>query len=919
MIAKKALVLALFFIAITPFVFSAEPITVLNPYPLFSVEYLESNAPISISEVFLTDDLDNQYKLIGPVVNDKDNPWIFNYSSKYYLLNNHYNFQIYAEDVSKNPRQDIFSINIAVDQMPIYVHSPLSPLFANDDKQDFAVGNSTPFEMELHTAGPATCRIKSHSLATRSSEEEWSSSSREFNEGSLVEVFSHNMTLISTSSNDNFLLPISALNYDNLFDNSFLVICQQDADPEPTYHMKIIYAGYDSSPPSQTVSFDPPLIEDFSDVSTVMYVATTGDLVACSYILTQPNEIVQGNLPQTVNSFTDLFSSTTKNFTFNNIRTNFVFGQRYNFSVVVNCTNPAGLWSITEGNFAVQLSTVLRMSLSETHFSNTKPTITLTTNLAADCWYTEGSNTTPLVTTDGLSHVISDKTFVNGNNDLSITCKADQAGLETHTYRIVIDTLKPLAPIIGSGTDYCKSRLSLLLLAPEPEDDVRYNVSLYNSSTLSDENRIYGPELTSFTDDDLNVKISRSVKTYQNSSYTWKVYAIDRAENAGPTAKHTMKRVSPDSITCDFTPPFVNVDLEKTDAGYEINISCKDAESGCTDTYRLSQIATNMTCNYSKGLPTLYTSNPLNFTEDIKLCYTIMDRADNEKTGKVKLTLDAQQQIEQDCTNGYKDLDEEGIDCGGVCGSDNPCPEKVIDEFIAGEDNETVEDEDDESIEDYEFECYDDFDCGFNEVCTSNECVASEKESSFLGLLLLILGTVFMVGGIGYIVYAENKKEEYNKQKALHQEQNSQTSAEMAAKQLANEKKYLEELKRKHEAGEEKKSHLSQEKKDERSKILGEFDTEEDETSRQSESEKVEEKDKPLFTPHEEELEVKKITDEEKEPAKLDEGLEGDFVDVEKLGKKETDLGKEEEKDAFDDLKKINEKQKKKNDEESTD
>ncbi len=52
----------------------------------------------------------------------------------------------------------------------------------------------------------------------------------------------------------------------------------------------------------------------------------------------------------------------------------------------------------------------------------------------------------------------------------------------------------------------------------------------------------------------------------------------------------------------------------------------------------------------------------------------------------------------------------------------------------------------------------------------------------------------------------------------------------------------------------------------------------------------------------------------DEEPKMLDEGLEGDFVDITKLGTKGADADKDDDskKDVFADLKKINEEQKKK-------
>jgi hypothetical protein len=919
---EKLVVLTLFALLLLPLAFSAEPVVVTNPLPTFVVTYDESSAPVTIESVRLRDLFTNLYDLSGPVTYPPGNPYKFNYTSTRYLTNKDYIFTINALDIEGNPREDTIHIIVDVDYMPIYVTSPLSPLFSDETTQDFAVGTSLPFTLELRTADDVICRIKTSSLGGQEPLAEWNSAATSFNDGDLTPTKNHEISVVTDAQGDNTVLPGRALNYNNLFLNSYLVVCKQNAEPEPVYHLKEIYVGYDLTPPEQTVTFTPDFMEDYADVSTAMSIFTTGDLVMCDYALAPaiPTEPAS-SLPSPLTGFADLFSITNKTFDFNTYKQALEFNTPYEFTLTTNCTNPAGLWNEVAESFTIQLSTLLRMTLAETHFSVPKPTLSLTTNLASTCWYEDDGVITNFTSANRLTHTFSALSFEEGTTPFSVSCLSEQGVLETRTFSIVIDSKAPLAPIIKSGKDLCEPRFELHLGAPDPRDSVAYNVSLYTGTTTSADNRIAGPEQTSFTDRDVLFTTGSRPTPTINQSYTWEVYAIDRAGNKGTTVKHTITSVPFDSLTCDVTPPRMRTKAEKMLTGYEVNITCSDAESGCANSFRLSTIATNETCDFTKGVATPYTAIPLLIEEDAQLCYVGSDNAGNEKTGKLVLELDNLQLIEQLCENGFKDTDEEGIDCGGVCPDE--CPEEELDEYELGqEDDDQDDDQDDAQDDDTDSvtSCLDNFDCPPGELCVQGICKPDSSQSakdSFLPWLLIILGIFFIIGGVGYIVYAEKQKQEYAKQKARYQ-QSSQETAAMAAKRLADEKKYLEELKKKRLAGEQKRSKLSEEKKSERSKLLDAFaadETESDETEKEATPSSLTDEASQSSFPKEavSKKDSSSLTKSPtQEPSKLDEGLTDEFVLLDDLGKPKKDGSTDSpsSKDVFSDLQKLNKKAK---------
>jgi len=920
---EKLVVLTLFMLLLLPLAFSAEPMEVTNPLPTFVIQYDESSAPVRVDSVQLRDLFQNVYQLSGPIVNSPTNPHIFNYTSTRYLTNKDYIFTINANDTQGNPREDTIHIIVNVDYMPIYVTSPLSPLFSEGNSQDFAVGTTLPFTLHLRTADDVICRIKTSSLGGQEPLLEWNSAATTFNDGDLTPSKDHELTVVADAQGDNTVLQGRALNYNNLFLNSYLVVCKQEAEPEPVYHLKEIYVGYDTTPPSQTISFSPTFMENFADVSTVMTVSTNEDLIMCEYALQPPIQLYPPSiLPSPLTSFTDLFRTKNKTFDFNDYKElELSFNTPYTYTLVTNCTNPAGLWSEASASFTIELSTLLRMTLAETHFSVAKPTLTLTTNLASTCWYEE-DDLVYATSSNNLEHTFTSKTFSEGNNPFEIHCLSEQGNLESKTFTIVIDSKAPLAPIIKSGKDLCEPRFELHLGAPDPRDTVAYNISLYTGSSTTADNRIAGPEQTSFTDRDVLFTTGNRPTPTINQSYTWEVFAIDRAGNKGTSVKHTITSVPFDSLTCDVTPPQMRAKAEKLSSGYEVNISCSDAESGCADNFRLLTIALNETCNFDQGVSTPYTANPLLYEEDTQLCYVGSDNAGNEKTGKLVLELDNLQLIEQLCENGFKDTDEEGIDCGGVCPDE--CPEEELDEYELGQEDDDQDDaQDDANLDDDDdsvISCLDDFDCPLGELCMQGICKPDSSQSakdSFLPWLLIILGILFILGGVGYIVYAEKQKQEYAKQKARYQ-QSSQETAAMAAKRLADEKKYLEELKKKRLAGEQKRSKLSEEKKSERSKLLDAFAAEESESGEtEKETTPSSLTDESLTSSVSKETASKEETSSlpkstSQEPSKLDEGLTDEFVLLDDLGKPKKDGSTDSpsSKDVFSDLQKLNKKTK---------
>lgn len=216
--------------------------------------------------------------------------------------------------------------------------------------------------------------------------------------------------------------------------------------------------------------------------------------------------------------------------------------------------------------------------------------------------------------------------------------------------------------------------------------------------------------------------------------------------------------------------------------------------------------------------------------------------------------------------------------------------------------------ESDEPVDDRE--CVTNADCDLGYICNYQyECVyddepnkptyEEEQGMNIWGLILIILGLLLMGGG-GYYIYDSRtrKAQEQQEQQQAQQMQNQEQQQALQRQRQEQEKQRLEELKKKHLAQQENLAAHQQERKEKRKSILGVFNVDGEEQVNTTEEQ---EKNSQTNTAEEEETKPKTP----KEPAKLDEGLEGEFVDIRKLHS-----------NALNDLEKLKNKQDKEREEE---
>ncbi|MBN1175309.1 hypothetical protein JXA48_01560, partial [Candidatus Woesearchaeota archaeon] len=249
-----------------------------------------------------------------------------------------------------------------------------------------------------------------------------------------------------------------------------------------------------------------------------------------------------------------------------------------------------------------------------------------------------------------------------------------------------------------------------------------------------------------------------------------------------------------------------------------------------------------------------YKNLPLFLEKTSNLCYQVFDLANNNIKGTKKIT------VPMFCFNGIEDPFEKGVDCGGSCPANcGTCNNNKQDAFELGVDcggvcatmrsceNEGKINDSAKGVDSNEAKsCVLDSDCGgMNEFCIAGKCTVKqikekdpnentyvdENNFNILGLILLILGLLMMGGGGYYIYYSEMQRAEYLKKQQAYQQQKQQ-SPQITAEQLARQKRIQEErikaLKEKQAKGLEQRDKKVQERKSQRSSLLGAFGSEEE-------------------------------------------------------------------------------------------
>ena len=643
---------------------SAETIIDLPPTDKQYINFVVEFSPdyyldINVDEVFIS--YQGPPEIIYTVTELNHSNYTYWYQLDYMLLDGRYVFVINAADFYGNDASAIANFQVERNDMEIRLVKPAR-----------GVSNESDFVVEVET--------EYDSLECKYGRE-----SSVINFGlPWDEVYGRMTRMNGVINTKNWSI---AMNVTSEFLDNYAFICTFN-HPE-NYNYQRFRLGYDPSPPTVDVTPDPHQVVDQLD-NVVNLTVITDDLTACKitdssgYSIIPPADPTNGSQYAEYRDFEIDYAVYTSRYS----------GPR-DFYYNATCYNLAGL--VTTRGFigTVDLDvpfTITRISPNTQYLRQTSFPFVIETNLLTDsCSVNNASFTNP-----SGDHKLYSTTLTldQGTTTVPVTCIVSLTGLpETREFSFTVDNVKPTKPDIDADNACSLDTLTAEFISEDNGSGIDY----YNYSIYKGNKKLYPAGNSKWKKtsresarvDDLNLE--------DGKSYTWKIFATDKAGNVGSTETKAVRALDPDDPECDDEEPFVEINIILREPGTTIfNISCIDNGVGCEDNfnYSLQKSRTNR-CTYNI---TERVGDPIIITESYYFCYHVEDENGNYERGKELIQVDGtggpgddcsidgdcpdgyycyggECILEDDindtdpasCSNGVKDGTETDVDCGGIC------------------------------------------------------------------------------------------------------------------------------------------------------------------------------------------------------------------------------------------------------------
>ncbi|MFH1072393.1 MAG: hypothetical protein V1743_03110, partial [Nanoarchaeota archaeon] len=281
------------------------------------------------------------------------------------------------------------------------------------------------------------------------------------------------------------------------------------------------------------------------------------------------------------------------------------------------------------------------------------------TNVDAECTYDIGQGARQFTTETGLYHESALGQMTDGLHTVTVECKGS-VKRNSQQLSFFIDAVAPNQTVINATSPLCTlQRISATVTSSDnPGGSGLYGFN-YTLRKTDGTDRVISSGLLRTEQNQATITFDQQIEA--NSSYYWKVFAVDKAGNQGLQGDKHVEVYDPASKDCDFTPPIGSMRTKMFDARTEVNVSCADDESGCDDFYKyqyqtaLTRCIPSLTENLDTGV---------SLFENATFCYAVFDLANNNATGQRYVEV---KDVPDHCSNGVNDAGETGIDCGGEC------------------------------------------------------------------------------------------------------------------------------------------------------------------------------------------------------------------------------------------------------------
>ncbi len=766
-------------------------------------------------------------------------------------------------------------------------------------KPDLGVADHKPFNLTIKTNETSLCKLST-------------SDTLSFN----------NMDSFDKSGNYNHSLFNMSERLGYPVNESYYILCKHTETQQMC--AEYFYIGYDTDPPRliNITAVPNPVVD-----STHRYVnlsVETDDPTICTY-----KESCEGKSKRDVFPVydPDIFDSFKEN---HSIIINYSDNSGYKvettdfnehvFNYKIECLNLANFSSSNIYNVVVDLEPTSDIIMESpgrcVNKNNFVFNVSTFLNPVEDCEYKGPSGTKELFlgnSFDGEKHFFWDNVdgVSDGENKYTVYCDFSQGGKQKQDFTIIVDREIPKFNLSADEYSCSLKELNIKLDSPDEICGIDYYNYTVTGENVSVEGKTSGDDVEI---DDLDL--------INGDLYTVIVYAFDKAGNIAGPKPITIIASNSSILKCDKTPPRSTVYTENIDNSENkgLYIICEDKESGCADSFYYNFIPYTEQCNFNENTFSneYYSYLPLTISYTLKACYIVYDNAGNNNTGSLSIDIKGSNrtipQENKTCDDGklnyHDNVWETDIDCGGPC---DPCePGQYCEEnsdCITGNCSYGFcyggEDIDNDGIPDWWEEKYglDKNDAANSNKDTDGDGLTdleeyqqgsdptdpynggeepegseyyTENERGVFPLILLIFGLLFMLGGIGYLLYSRYYLIPESKLK-----KQTITSGELGYRKNPSENISEEDIRKRKEQEKLKEEQYkkSREKKSKsRSSLLDIFKT--NKTDKKAEESKKEEEPEKI-----EEEEIEPPEDKGKKKKRGKKEKEGDFVDLSELGK----------------------------------
>lgn len=480
-------------------------------------------------------------------------------------------------------------------------------------------------------------------------------------------------------------------------------------DEAGLYHIKDLPRfGYDTTPTTVDISLSVNPITDQGNMKTVMSVSTSDETVCSFNYMNGTNGYFTPYVPSDPNSYNTSHKETLYYW---NIH------EDADHNVTVTCKNLAQEVSMKNETIRIRPIYDVDITIFAQDFYNVRTqAVNVSTNGVGSTCKFRTSPEKPWVAltpkdSDAIWHSVPSATFDEGVNQLEVNCVAKfSQDSATRSKTVIVDTALPTVAIITNTKTCSLTNITAEIVSNGTGTDVvKYIYNLTQGST-----NIVSGETTSKT---LLIPYAYEL----GKAYVLSLKAIDQAGNIGTANAVQLTGSEFSSVECDRTPPVGSANVIYKWGGADINISCQDADSGCS-AYFGYYLATTDTCAESYGMTRYDTGNPV-YTQNPGLaCFKVYDNASNfdKKSKKIEFI--------KSCFNFVEDPEEEGIDCGGPCAAQcDTCDNGEKDTYELGVDCGGVC----ENITSCGTPCTTSYNCPPNQICSAEKiCVVDHSGDS---------------------------------------------------------------------------------------------------------------------------------------------------------------------------------------------